>query len=722
MLDRVLSGTPRRQARGYCRPRVENLEAREVLSTATLAPISSISVIQGLGYNVSVAVGNGGATNQTYTVTSTNPNIQASAAQGEFLTLNVNHKAFDSSDVFFSGPLTFQLFGNITPKTVSEIESIVASGFYNTANLLFRVAPGFPNATSFIIQGGSINNDGTGNSGQPGTPFPDEYSTQLEFSNTMQLAMANAGPDTNDSQFFITTGIPTFLNFGHAVFGQVVSDPDDVLQKMTEVEVEDNPTTGEDTYPKSPITMNPVTLSTTNPNGVININAALASIGQTSTVTVTAHDPSSNTSFSQSFQVGIVADSQVERPFLEQFPDPTTVVQPATGNPFSTGTVVFQQNVGLNQPDIFQAQGVAPTMGDPLNYVVAGGISGTTFTSTIANAIASVTSTGIVTVTPTAGYTGPIYFLVGVADTTDRTGTGNLSNTGNYNYHWVQLNVSSSATPVALPPSALPVTPTATGKTPVTIQLLGQSSNPTTTTGLTYSIVSSPIHGTLSQFSSSTGTVVYTPPGNYTGLDAFQYVVTDHLANGVTTTSQPATVTITTELANTGQVSVIGDVLVITPVPSGPHKTNHIFVSESSSGVIQVNVNGLIDATQPTASSISQIVVSGTKANDGVTIEPSVDSSIQVTLDGGHGGLNALYAGAGATLEHGWFGRNVLHGGTAATRMIGQQGHVKFKPTKTTHEIYAGVLQTKLTHKGSVPPPKGTFYKFVKGRLVPITN
>jgi cyclophilin family peptidyl-prolyl cis-trans isomerase len=70
-----------------------------------------------------------------------------------------------------------------------------------------------------VAQGGAPNPDGTGNSGQPGTPFADEFVQQLTFTDTGtqqqpagQLAMANAGPNTNDVQFFVTTGAPTFLD------------------------------------------------------------------------------------------------------------------------------------------------------------------------------------------------------------------------------------------------------------------------------------------------------------------------------------------------------------------------------------------------------------------------------------------------------------------------------------------------------------------------------
>ena len=70
--------------------------------------------------------------------------------------------------------------------------------------------------------------------GQPGFPFADEFNQQLAFTGTGQLAMANAGDDTNQSQFFVTTGSPRSLDFQHTIFGQLVSGQD-IIAQMTRV-------------------------------------------------------------------------------------------------------------------------------------------------------------------------------------------------------------------------------------------------------------------------------------------------------------------------------------------------------------------------------------------------------------------------------------------------------------------------------------------------------
>ncbi|MDR3636428.1 MAG: peptidylprolyl isomerase [Isosphaeraceae bacterium] len=717
-----VSGTRKPSAKGL-QPVMDDLEERVVLSAA-LATIPNVSVPATLGYQVPLNGSGGGATSQTYTVTSTDPNIKATVATGQFVTLNVTHTSSGTGDISFSGPITFQLFGDLTPHTTSEIETFVTDGFYNNLQF-FRVASGFnsPNSTTtgYAIQGGSASN-GTSNtaSGQPGTPFPDEFNSQLAFTGTYQVAMANSGPDTNDTQFFFTTASPQNLDFGYTIFAQVVSGQN-IVQDMSKVLVKANSNLGgEVSLPVSPITITSATLSATNPNGVLHIDTTSAVPGETSTITVTATDPSTNTTAKQTFTVTTVADPAApEKPFV------TTV--PPIVNDIVAG---LNQTITNTQTDTFRIPAVAPTPGDQLTYEVGGsytppttsGSPGTLNAIPSADGTATVDANGIVTFKPASGFTGNVNVLVGVRDQTQHAGVS-VTDPANYDWHNLTVTVTSGTTPLALAPIALPISQQALVNAPTSFTLKSQNPNTGSTQTLTYTITQNPGHGTITGFDPTTGKLTYTPSPNFTGFDRLQYTVTASGGGQTTSVSLPATVTIDVVNANTGAVRVIDNVLVVTPAPvTQKHAKNTIVVTENNASdtttaTLQVSINGIVDSTQPLVSNINRIVVFGGKASDNVTIDPSVTVPA-VTLDGGHGGTNVLNAGSTATREHGWFGHTTLVGGTGANELVGRAGLVKFKPTTTTDEIFAGV--PKAEKNGRIQAPGGTFYKFVNGHIVAI--
>ncbi len=110
------------------------------------------------------------------------------------------------------GPISVELFDEDAPKTVENFRTLAAGGFYD--GLTFhRIIP------DFMIQGGCPEGTGTGG---PGYTFEDESNQHKVIRGA--LAMANAGPDTNGSQFFIvTTGAAPWLDGKHTVFGRVTS-------------------------------------------------------------------------------------------------------------------------------------------------------------------------------------------------------------------------------------------------------------------------------------------------------------------------------------------------------------------------------------------------------------------------------------------------------------------------------------------------------------------
>ena len=129
------------------------------------------------------------------------------------------------------GTIKLQLHDDKAPKTVANFEKLVGKGFYNKLKF-HRVIP------DFMIQTGCPRGDGTGG---PGYTFADEFHPDLKHSGPGVLSMANAGPNTNGSQFFITHVPTPWLDGKHSVFGQVLSGQDvvdtvkqgDVIESVT---------------------------------------------------------------------------------------------------------------------------------------------------------------------------------------------------------------------------------------------------------------------------------------------------------------------------------------------------------------------------------------------------------------------------------------------------------------------------------------------------------
>jgi cyclophilin family peptidyl-prolyl cis-trans isomerase len=673
---------------------LESLEGRQLL-TGSLGPLPNVTVNQYLGYQVPLDGSGSNAPTQNYTVTSSNPDITATVATGQFLSMNVSHASSGAGDPAFSGTIVLQLFNDLTPMTATKIEGFVTQGFYNNLNI-FRVANGFPDSNGYIVQGGSPNNLSTGSSGLPGTPFANELVQQLSFAGPGQLAMANTGqPNSNDTQYFITNATQpasSSLMFNYTIFGQVVSGMN-LVNEMTQVALTKDPVSSANSYPVSPIVVNSETLSTTNPNGVIHVNATQAQAGETSTITVTATDPATNTSQTQSFVATVAAN--------------TNSYTGLTLAPVAFGAT---QTYSVNTPQTIQLQGSAANSGATLTYAIT--------TQPTHGTLSTPSSTGSVTYTPNAGYQGSDSFQFTVTNATTHVASS-------------PKTVSLTTTPSPLP-TASPVSASTQFGNPTTIQLAGKS--PASGQAINYTISTQPTKGTLSQLNTGTGTVVYTPTPGKSGTDSFQYTVTTAGPPAPGLTSQPATVTVNLvqNPTATGAVrlftTVSGNVLVVTP-PPGDNTTkdqNTILIQESttnSTSTIQVFVNGQLDVTQPQVATLSGIEVYGGKAGNKITVDPSVDPTIPVTLIGGHSRAhnNVIQAGAGPTLVQAWFGKKiVLAGGSGENALIARQGKLKFRATTATDEIFAG-MPHNFERIGRRIPPSGTFYKLDRhGKLVAI--
>jgi peptidyl-prolyl cis-trans isomerase A (cyclophilin A) len=154
------------------------------------------------------------------------------------------------------GEFTVRLFEQQAPKTVANFVGLAegtkdpatgkpgqARPFYD--GLVFhRIIPGF------MLQGGDPQGDGRGG---PGYTFVDEFDPALRFDRAGLLAMANRGPNTNGSQFFITLAATEWLNNKHTIFGEVVEGMD-VINKIGGVR------TGPGDRPVTPVVMKSVTI------------------------------------------------------------------------------------------------------------------------------------------------------------------------------------------------------------------------------------------------------------------------------------------------------------------------------------------------------------------------------------------------------------------------------------------------------------------------------
>lgn len=127
------------------------------------------------------------------------------------------------------GIIEIKLFPDVAPKACENIIGLVEKGYYDGI-IFHRVIK------NFMIQGGDPTGTGRGGESLWGGKFEDEVRSDVRFDKPGLLAMANAGPNTNGSQFFITT-IPTpWLNMKHTIFGEVVSGYD-VVQKIENTKV-----------------------------------------------------------------------------------------------------------------------------------------------------------------------------------------------------------------------------------------------------------------------------------------------------------------------------------------------------------------------------------------------------------------------------------------------------------------------------------------------------
>lgn len=135
-----------------------------------------------------------------------------------------------ASEVVFEttqGKIVFALKPEVAPKACENFEGLVKKGYYDGITF-HRIIK------NFMIQGGDPTGTGRGGQSIYGQPFEDEFKPNVMFNKAGILAMANAGRNTNGSQFFITTVPTPHLNGRHTIFGEVIEGMD-VVHKLENV-------------------------------------------------------------------------------------------------------------------------------------------------------------------------------------------------------------------------------------------------------------------------------------------------------------------------------------------------------------------------------------------------------------------------------------------------------------------------------------------------------
>lgn len=147
------------------------------------------------------------------------------------------------------GNIEIELRPDLAPKAVENFTTLAKKGYYN-GQIFHRVIQ------NFMIQGGDPTGTGTGGESIWNQPFEDEFAPNAVFDKAGILAMANKGPNTNGSQFFITT-VPTYwLNGRHTIFGYV-KNGFDVVRKIENVQTNDK---YEGNKPLEDVTINSITI------------------------------------------------------------------------------------------------------------------------------------------------------------------------------------------------------------------------------------------------------------------------------------------------------------------------------------------------------------------------------------------------------------------------------------------------------------------------------
>ena len=326
---------------------MESLETRQLLSVSLGTPTTPQTVVAGDGpLNVAfngIDTAGDAVTYAVNVVSSTLKNAANSSTQlttavmpstNSILTMTVSGTNADGTP--FSGNLVFSLFSNYVPDAVAAISKIAST--YD-GNQFFRVI------NNFMAQAGTSSNNGQGGNG---TAFDDQYNSNLQFTGPGILALANSGPNTNNSQFFITSPEETAPyasgNFRYTIIGYLVSGST-ILSNVMNVPVTTNSTTGFPD-PNNPVTISNVSVSTDNQDGVIQFSAPTGTTGS-EVVTVTAtsvENGVTQTATTNQMTFNVQASTYTDPPYITRPVTPIQVTAGSTAVNFTVGATNVNGN------------------------------------------------------------------------------------------------------------------------------------------------------------------------------------------------------------------------------------------------------------------------------------------------------------------------------------------------------------------------------------------
>jgi cyclophilin family peptidyl-prolyl cis-trans isomerase len=548
----------------FRRPGFEFLESRQMLSISpTFSSLGTTFYNDQQDLYIPLTSGDTGQ-NVAYSVTNnSNANFSAQVLTGN-PTIDINF----SGDGFTNQDITIQLFANITPNTASAIENLIANNAYSTASF-YRVITSLTGYGNFLLAQGGVGGAGTG------ATLNDEFNSAVAFNSPGIIGLARlSSNDTGNSEFFITdpaasyavsqdTTLEQNLNFQYTAFGQLTSGFSAFQQMMTTAVTTSSQ--GENSQPVTPITINSVTIVNDTQNAVLQIQNLTRAVGADS-IMITASD-GTNPAQSETLNVYQQTSTVTDPAFLGPVPATistteghATTLNLTAINP-SNGTLTYI----VTDPNHFGAS--PPNVNVNVNQV-----------------------TGAVTLTPAAGFSGPVSLLAGVSS------AGSPTAQAQFDTQTLTMYVNAGT----LSPSALP-TDTIGAAYNQTITASGMAGSTT----LTVSNLQNAIPG-LTIPATAANTLAISGAPTATGTETFTVTAAD--ASGNTTTADYS-------------------ITVNPPVYSGAtlnlaaaSSSDNLAVAFTDATHFTVTVGAV--STNYTTSAVSKIIYQGEGDNSATVVDP----------------------------------------------------------------------------------------------------